>query len=90
VKQVRADCEKAIDLDKNNPAAYYVLGRTSRQTLREAEIIRWPLGLSWANYDDAKGKLRKGNFAPANVHHVPSMRHARTLKLTSTTRQRSS
>jgi tetratricopeptide (TPR) repeat protein len=59
VKQVRADCEKAIDLDKNNPAAYYVLGRTHAKLCEKPKIIRWPLGLSWANYDDAKANYEK-------------------------------
>jgi len=59
VKQVRADCEKAIDLDKNNPAAYYVLGRTNAKLCEKPKIIRWPLGLSWANYDDAKANYEK-------------------------------
>ena len=59
VKEVRADCEKAIDLDKNNPAAYYVLGRTHAKLCEKPKIIRWPLGLSWANYDDAKANYEK-------------------------------
>jgi len=59
VKQVRADCEKAIDLDKSNPAAYYVLGRTHAKLCEKPKIIRWPLGLSWANYDDAKANYEK-------------------------------
>ena len=59
VKQVRADCEKAIDLDKNNPAAYYVLGRTHAKLCEKPKIIRWPLGLSWANYDDAMANYEK-------------------------------
>ncbi len=59
VKQVRADCEKAIELDKNNPAAYYVLGRTHAKLCEKPKIIRWPLGLSWANYDDAKANYEK-------------------------------
>ncbi|HTY10319.1 MAG TPA: tetratricopeptide repeat protein [Bacteroidota bacterium] len=59
VKEVRADCEKAIDLDKSNPAAYYVLGRTHAKLCEKPKIIRWPLGLSWANYDDAKANYEK-------------------------------
>jgi len=59
VKQVRADCEKAIELDKNNPAAYYVLARTHAKLCEKPKIIRWPLGLSWANYDDAKANYEK-------------------------------
>ena len=59
VKQVRADCEKAIELDKNNPAAYYVLGRTNAKLCEKPKIIRWPLGLSWANYEDALANYEK-------------------------------
>ena len=54
VKQVRADCEKSIALDKDNAGAYYVLGRTNAKLCEKPKIIRWPLGLSWANYDDAR------------------------------------
>ncbi len=59
VKQVKADCEKAIDLDKNNPGAYYVLGRTHAKLCEKPKIIRWPLGLSWANYEDAQTNYEK-------------------------------
>ncbi|MGA9408092.1 MAG: hypothetical protein WBW71_13245 [Bacteroidota bacterium] len=59
VKQVRADCEKAIELDKNNPTAYYVLGRTNAKLCEKPKIIRWPLGLSWANYEDALANYEK-------------------------------
>lgn len=53
VKQTRADCERAISLDTSNAAAYYVLGRTHAKVSEKPRIIRWPLGLSWANLDDA-------------------------------------
>lgn len=53
VKQTRAGCEKAITLDPNEPAAYYVLGRTNAKICEKPKIIRWPLGLGWANMDDA-------------------------------------
>jgi tetratricopeptide (TPR) repeat protein len=59
VKQVRADCEKAIELDKNNPAAYYLLGRTNAKVCEKPKMIRWPLGLSWANLDDARANYEK-------------------------------
>jgi tetratricopeptide (TPR) repeat protein len=59
VKQVKADCEKAIQLDKENPAAYYVLARTHAKLCEKPKIIRWPLGLSWANYDDARANYEK-------------------------------
>jgi tetratricopeptide (TPR) repeat protein len=59
VKQVRADCEKAIGLDKENAGAYYVLGRTNAKLCEKPKIIRWPLGLSWANYEDARANYEK-------------------------------
>ena len=59
VKQVRADCEKAILLDANDAAAYYVLGRTHLKVCEKPRIIRWPLGLGWANLDDAVKNCEK-------------------------------
>ena len=59
VKAVRADCEKAIDLDKTNAGAYYVLGRTNAKLCEKPKIIRWPLGLSWANSEDARANYEK-------------------------------
>jgi tetratricopeptide (TPR) repeat protein len=53
VKQTKADCEKALSLDAADPAAYYVLGRTNAKVCEKPKIIRWPLGLGWANMDDA-------------------------------------
>jgi len=59
VKQVKGDCEKAIQLDKDNPAAYYVLARTHAKLCEKPKVIRWPLGLSWANYEDARANFEK-------------------------------
>jgi FimV-like protein len=53
VKQTKADCEKAISLDAAEAAAYYVLGRTNAKVCEKPKFIRWPLGLGWANMDDA-------------------------------------
>ena len=53
VKTVRADCEKAIQLDPNNPAAYYVLGRTHFKVCEKPRFIRWPLGLGWGNMEES-------------------------------------
>jgi FimV-like protein len=53
VKQTRADCEKAISLDATEPAAYYVLGRTNAKLCEKPKFVRWPLGIGWANMDDA-------------------------------------
>jgi tetratricopeptide (TPR) repeat protein len=59
VKQTKADCEKAIALDAKEPAAYYVLGRTNMKVSEKPKIVRWPLGLGWANLDDAVKNFEK-------------------------------
>lgn len=53
VKQTKADCEKAIALDPNNATAYYVFARTHAKLCEKSKMIRWPLGLGWANMEDA-------------------------------------
>lgn len=67
VKSVKADCEKAISLDPKLDVAYYVLGRTHAKLCEKSKMIRWPLGLGWANMDEAKANFEKaialkGNF----------------------------
>lgn len=53
VKQVKADIEKALTLDAQNPTAHYILARTHAKVAERPGIIRWPLGLSWASYEEA-------------------------------------
>ncbi len=67
VKQVKADCEKAISLDPKNDVAYYILARTHAKLCEKSSMIRWPLGLGWANMEEAlanyeKAIALKGNF----------------------------
>jgi tetratricopeptide (TPR) repeat protein len=59
VKQTKADCEKAIALDPNDAAAYYVLGRTHMKVSEKPRIVRWPLGLGWANLDESVKNYEK-------------------------------
>ncbi|MBI4427908.1 MAG: hypothetical protein HY562_02200 [Ignavibacteriales bacterium] len=59
VKRARADCEKAIELDSINNAAYYVLGRTHAKVSEKPRIVRWPLGLGWASLEDATTNYEK-------------------------------
>ncbi len=59
VKQTRADCEKAIALNPNEAAAYYVLGRTHAKVCEKPKIVRWPLGLGWANMDESVKNYEK-------------------------------
>ncbi|MBM4169222.1 MAG: hypothetical protein FJ215_08715 [Ignavibacteria bacterium] len=53
VKQIKVDLEKAIELNPNNDGAYYVLGRTHHKVCEKPRIFRWPLGLGWANMEEA-------------------------------------
>jgi tetratricopeptide (TPR) repeat protein len=53
VKQVKADCEKSIALDPTNASAYYILGRTHAKLCEKGKFVRWPLGLGWANREEA-------------------------------------
>jgi tetratricopeptide (TPR) repeat protein len=59
VKQVKADCEKAISIDSTEPAAYYVLGRTHVKLCEKPKFVRWPLGIGWANMDDGIKNIEK-------------------------------
>lgn len=53
VKKTKSDLDRAIELDPNNATAYYVLGRTHTKVSEKSKVIRWPLGLAWANLEDA-------------------------------------
>lgn len=66
VKQVKSDCEKAITLNPNNDAAYYILGRTHAKLCEKSKMIRWPLGLGWANMNDAITNFEKAMSLKAN------------------------
>ncbi len=59
VNAARSDCEKALELDSLNNAAYYVLGRTHAKVSEKPRIIRWPLGIGWASLDDAVANYEK-------------------------------
>jgi FimV-like protein len=53
VKQTRKDLERALELDPRNSTAYYVMGRTHARVSEKPKILRWPLGLGWASYEEA-------------------------------------
>lgn len=59
VKSVKADCEKAIQLDPNSAPAYYVLARTHMKVCEKPKMIRWPLGLGWGNMDESMAFFEK-------------------------------
>lgn len=57
VKDVKADCEKAIQIGNGGnyvqALAHYVLGRTHMKVCEKAYLVRLPLGLGWGDMDDA-------------------------------------
>ncbi len=53
VKKVKGDCEKAMELDKDNSLAFYIYARTHAKVSEKPKLFRWPLGLGWANIDKA-------------------------------------
>lgn len=53
VKQVKADIEKAISIDSKSATAHYILARTHAKVAERPRMVRWPLGLSWASYEEA-------------------------------------
>jgi tetratricopeptide (TPR) repeat protein len=63
VKDVKADCEKAIKLGNGGndiqATAHYVLGRTHAKVCEKAYLVRVPLGLGWGDMDVAIKELKK-------------------------------
>lgn len=57
VKDVKADCEKAIQIGNGGnyvqALAHYVLGRTHMKVCEKAYLIRLPLGLGWGDMDES-------------------------------------
>ena len=57
VKDVREDCEKAIQIGNGGnyvqALAHYVLGRTHMKVCEKAYLIRLPLGLGWGDMDES-------------------------------------
>lgn len=57
VKDVKADCEKAIQIGNGGnyiqALAHYVLGRTHMKVCEKGYLIRLPLGLGWGDMDES-------------------------------------
>ena len=53
VKDTRADVDTALSLDPSNDVANYIMGRIHAKVSEKPGIVRWPLGLSWANPQEA-------------------------------------
>ncbi len=52
VKATRADIDTALALDPGNDVALYIMGRIHAKVTEKPRILRWPLGLGWANIED--------------------------------------
>lgn len=53
VKQTKADIDTALAIDSTNDVANYILARIHAKVTEKPGILRWPLGLGWADIDDA-------------------------------------
>lgn len=65
VKDVKADCEKAIQLGNGGnyvqALAHYVLGRTHLKVCEKSYLVRLPLGLGWGDTAKALKLLETAN-----------------------------
>lgn len=65
VKDVKADCEKAIQLGNGGnyvqALAHYVLGRTHLKVCEKPYLLRLPLGLGWGDTEEAVRLLETAN-----------------------------
>ena len=63
VNDAKDDCEKAIKLGNGGnyiqAIAHYVLARSNAKVSEKAKILRWPLGLSWADNETAIVEYKK-------------------------------
>lgn len=53
VKDTRADIDTALTLNPLNDVANYIMGRIHAKVSEKPGIVRWPLGLSWADPQEA-------------------------------------
>ena len=70
VKQVRADCEKALQLDPNHDLANYVYARAHQKVAEKSKFFRAPLGLGWASKKEAKRLYEKAiSLHPTSIRY---------------------
>ncbi|MBP1683521.1 MAG: hypothetical protein H6Q27_1085 [Ignavibacteriaceae bacterium] len=70
VNDVKADCEKAIQLGNGDnyvqALAHYVLGRTHLKVCENSYFVRLPLGLGWGDTEEAVRFLETANKLKPN------------------------
>ena len=70
VKKVRADCEKALQLDPNHDLANYVYARAHQKVAEKSKFFRAPLGLGWASKKEAKRLYEKAiSLHPTSIRY---------------------
>ncbi len=69
-KQVKAESERALELDPVHDGAWHILGRWHREVSKKPKIIRIPMGLGAANKEDAIAFMLKAiELNPEYIHH---------------------
>ncbi len=72
VNDVKADCEKAIQLGNGDnyvqALAHYVLGRTHLKVCENSYFVRLPLGLGWGDTEEAVRFLETANKLKPNLY----------------------
>lgn len=61
LKDTRKDLQKAIAIDSTNHLAYYALGMACFRGSERPWIFRWPLGIAWANTEQALRNFKKAS-----------------------------
>jgi len=70
VKKVRADCEKALQLDPNNDLANYVYARAHQKVAEKSKFFRAPLGLGWGSKKEAVRLYKKAiSLHPTSIRY---------------------
>jgi len=62
LKDTRKDLKKAIAIDSTNHLAYYALGMACLRGSERPWIFRWPLGIAWANTEQALRYFEKASM----------------------------
>ena len=62
LKDTRKDLKKAIAIDSTNHLAYYALGMACFRGSERPWIFRWPLGIAWANTEQALRNFEKASI----------------------------
>ena len=75
VNAAKDDCEKAISLGNGGnyiqAIAHYVLARSNAKVSEKSKILRWPLGLSWADNETAIVEYKKAIALYPNFRMFP-------------------